>query len=184
MLSLRAAGVAIFIAFILGLIGSLAVRAPGNQTVSISEADSSVATRIKWRVPISSSSNLPVLGDNSTYISVTAGQISGGAVQLDMFEPGEIVPSFGISDAVRDGKVSAGYTWLGYDQGKIPASALIAAVPFGMEPWEFSAWWFNAGGRELGEALYQQEFARLSFRGSPIMTDLPPPNGNPASADL
>ena len=24
-----------------------------------------------------------------------------------------------------------------------------------MEPWEFSAWWFEAGGRELGEALYR-----------------------------
>ena len=68
---------------------------------------------------------------------------SGGAVDLHVFEPGEIVPAFSISDAVRDGKVEAGYTWLGYDQGKTPASALLAAVPFGMEPWEFSAWWFR-----------------------------------------
>jgi TRAP-type mannitol/chloroaromatic compound transport system substrate-binding protein len=156
MLSTRAAAVAVLIAFTVGLIGSLAVRPPGSTTAAINHiTDSGVARRIHWRVPISSSSNLPVLGDNSTYVSVTAGEVSGGAIQLDLFEPGEIVPSFAISDAVRDAKVSAGYTWLGYDQGKIPASALIAAVPFGMEPWEFSAWWFDAGGRELGEALYK-----------------------------
>ena len=45
-----------------------------------------------------------------------------------------------MTDAVRDGKVEAGYVWLGYDQGKIPAAPLVSAVPFGMEPWEYSAW--------------------------------------------
>lgn len=156
MLSFRAAAIAALVAFAIGLIGSLALRPPGQQnSTTLSQTTGTTPTRIHWRVPISSSSNLPVLGDNSTYIGVTAGQVSDGAIRLDMYEPGEIVPSFGISDAVRDGKVKAGYTWLGYDQGKIPAAALIAAVPFGLEPWEFSAWWFEAGGRELGEALYR-----------------------------
>jgi len=156
MLSFRAAAIAVLVAFAIGLIGSLALRPPGQQnSTTLSQTTGTTPTRIHWRVPISSSSNLPVLGDNSTYIGVTAGKISDGAIRLDMYEPGEIVPSFGISDAVRDGKVKAGYTWLGYDQGKIPAATLIAAVPFGMEPWEFSAWWFEAGGRELGEALYK-----------------------------
>ena len=56
---------------------------------------------------------------------------------IDLYDPGEIVPAFAITDAVRDRKISAGYTWLGYDQGKIPASALIAAAPFSMEPWAY-----------------------------------------------
>jgi TRAP-type mannitol/chloroaromatic compound transport system substrate-binding protein len=51
--------------------------------------------------------------------------------------------------------VEAGFQWIGYDQGRIPASTLISAVPFGMEPMEFLAWWFHGGGRELGEALYE-----------------------------
>ena len=59
-----------------------------------------------------------------------------------------------MTDAVRDGKVEAGYTWVGYDQGKIPASPLLGAVPFGMEPWEYSAWWYEGGGRQLAEELY------------------------------
>jgi hypothetical protein len=78
-------------------------------------------------------------------------------VELVPYEPGELVPAFSIVDAVREGKVPAGYTWLGYDQGKIPASALIAAVPFGMEPWEFSAWWYEADGRALTERLYHAD---------------------------
>ena len=99
---------------------------------------------------------MPGLGDNPKYLRQALMDSSAGAIQLNLFDPGEVVPAFGITDAVRDGKVQAGYTWLGYDQGKTPASALLAAVPFGMEPMEFSAWWFEAGGRELGEKLYER----------------------------
>ena len=155
MLSNKSAALAVAVSFSVGLIASLALRPSGPAELSVAEPSNDTQTRLHWRVPINASSNLPVLGDNSKYVSATARQISDGAVKLDMFEPGELVPPLGISDAVRDGKVPAGYNWLGYDQGKIPASALIAAVPFGMEPWEFSAWWFEAGGRELGEELYK-----------------------------
>jgi TRAP-type mannitol/chloroaromatic compound transport system substrate-binding protein len=99
---------------------------------------------------------MPVLGDNPVYLTQMIKAASGGAIDLQIFEPGEIVPAFSITDAVRDGKVSAGYTWLGYDQGKIPASPLISAVPFGMEPWEYTAWWYEGNGRQLTEALYQR----------------------------
>jgi TRAP-type mannitol/chloroaromatic compound transport system substrate-binding protein len=58
-----------------------------------------------------------------------------------------------------------GYTWLGYDQGKIPASPLLGAVPFGMEPWEFAAWWYEAGGRELGQALYHEHGSHILLCG-------------------
>jgi TRAP-type mannitol/chloroaromatic compound transport system substrate-binding protein len=155
MLSNKSAALAVAVSFSVGLIASLALRPTGPGVLSVARTSSDTPTRVHWRVPTTSSSNLPVLGDNSKYISATVSQISDDAVQLDMFEPGELVPSLGVSDAVRDGKVPAGYNWLGYDQGKIPAAALIAAVPFGMEPWEFSAWWFEAGGRELGEDLYK-----------------------------
>jgi len=105
-------------------------------------------------MPVAFGTNLPALGDNALHVSETLRAITGGAMVLDIYEPTEIVPPFEITDAVSKHKVQAGYTWLGYDQGRIPASPLLGAVPFGMEPWEFTAWWFEAGGRELGEALY------------------------------
>ena len=95
-----------------------------------------------------------MLGENPVYLAKMIEQASNGSIKFNLFDPGEIAPAFAITDAVRDGKVPAGYTWLGYDQGKIPSSPLISAVPFGMEPWEYSAWWYEAGGRELTENLY------------------------------
>jgi TRAP-type mannitol/chloroaromatic compound transport system substrate-binding protein len=66
-----------------------------------------------------------------------------------------LVPAMEITESVKEGKIEAGYQWVGHDQGRIPASTLIAAVPFGMEPMEFLAWWYYGGGQALGEALYQ-----------------------------
>ena len=157
MLSRRAAGVAVVTAFLVGIVGSLALRPPGGAAAAPARSTgAAMVEAFRWRVPVAFATNLPALGDNALYVSDTLKAITSGALRLDIFEPGELVPPFSITDAVRDGKVEAGYTWLGYDQGKIPASALLGAVPFGLEPWEYSAWWFEAGGRELGEALYHQ----------------------------
>ncbi len=160
---------AVLVALVVGVLVSLAVRppGPGSRQAAIAGADATVdeERRVHWRLPLSFQTTMPVLGDNPIYVTNMLRAASSGAVDLRIFEPGEIVPAFGISEAVREGKVKAGYTWLGYDQGRIPAATLIAAVPFGMEPWEFAAWWFEAGGRELGRALYATHNIRPIFCG-------------------
>jgi TRAP-type mannitol/chloroaromatic compound transport system substrate-binding protein len=165
-LSNRVAAIAVAVAFFVGILGSLAVRPAGSSAPIAATADSgSTPARIRWRLPVSFQSTMPVLGDNPIYVTEQIRAMSAGAIDITIYEPGEIVPAFSITDAVRDGKVQAGYTWLGYDQGKIPASSLIGAVPFGMEPWEFAAWWFEAGGRELGEALYGEHGIHVMLCG-------------------
>ena len=169
MISHRAALIAVGVAFFVGLIASLAVRPPGS---SIQQGDSNEAQGylpIEWRVPVSFQTTMPGLGDNPLYIAEMLRESTSNVIELKIFEPGEIVPAFSITDAVRDGKVHAGYTWLGYDQGKNPASALLAAVPFGMEPAEYTAWWYEAGGRQLGEKLYK------TFNIHPILCGLTGP---------
>ena len=158
--------VAVLTAFMVGGLVSLAIRPPGGEGAadSAQEADA-VVRRIHWRLPLSFQTTMPVLGDNPIYVTDMLRASSAGAVDIRIFEPGEVVPAFAITEAVREGKVEAGYTWLGYDQGRIPSAALIAAVPFGMEPWEYAAWWFDAGGRELGEALYAKQNIRAIFCG-------------------
>lgn len=162
----RAMLLAMTVAFAVGILGSLAIRSPGGVVASREVGPSDrVPVRITWRLPVSFSSTMPVLGDNPVYVVKQLKASSGGAIDLTLFEPGEIVPAFSITDAVRDGKVKAGYTWLGYDQGKIPASTLIGAVPFGMEPWEFAAWWYEAGGAELGQKLYHKQGSHILLCG-------------------
>ena len=163
------AAAAVVAAFLAGMVGSLALRPAGGDAVGdgaeSSTAPDAVEPRIRWRAPLSFQTTMPVLGDNPIYVTDMLRKASNGAVDIRLYEPGEVVPAFGISEAARDGKVEAGYTWLGYDQGRTPASALLGAVPFGMEPWEYAAWWFDTGGREVGQALYAKQNLHIIFCG-------------------
>ncbi|MDK1025135.1 MAG: TRAP transporter substrate-binding protein [Gammaproteobacteria bacterium] len=150
----RSALVAIVTSFAVGLLASLALRDEAPE-VQRHVGENQQQEQIKWRVPVAFSTNLPALGDNIVYVSETLEQASNGRVILDIFEPGTLIPPFSITEGVRDGKISAGYTWLGYDQGRIPATPLISAVPFGMEPWEYTAWYFQGDGKMLAEELYR-----------------------------
>lgn len=153
MFSNRAVIVAVLVAFVVGIIASLAIRAPGTAAVVLTE-EGEVAVRARWRVPLAASRNLPGGGEIPVWLSESVRAASNGAFVLELFDPGEIVPAFAITDAVRDRKVQAGYTWLGYDQGKIPASALFGATPFGLDPWAYIAWWFYDDGEKLADRIY------------------------------
>ena len=150
-MSTRSALVAVIIAFLVGGIATLSLRPPSR--ISSGE-ERRFDTPVRWRMPTAFATHLPALGENAPWVSERIAAASGGRFHIEVFDPGEIVPALNIVDAVRDAKVPAGYTWLGYDQGKLPVSVLFAAVPFGPEPWEFTAWWYAAGGRQLAEEIY------------------------------
>ena len=122
---------------------------------SVAVAAPSVAQdKVRWRVPVSFSSQLPGLGDTIVYVADTLKAASDGNIMMKVEEPGKIVPALGIFDALKEGKIDAGYYWIGYDQGKVPSSALFAAVPFGFEPWEFMTWIYEGGGQDLAREVY------------------------------
>lgn len=153
--SLPAALVAVGTAFTVGLIASLALRPPSTVMESGAALPESGPTReIQWRVSSAFAANLPIIGEVGIFVADTLNSMSDGSMEFRVYDPGELMPAFAISEAVRDEKIAAGYTWAGYDQGRIPAASLIASVPFGLEPLGFMAWWYHAGGRDLGEELY------------------------------
>ena len=144
-------------AFVVGIIASLALRPTGNGAHNKIEANSQEKViRHKWRMPLSSSRSLPGSGEQPLWVTERIKKASNGAFIIEIFDPGEIVPAFAINDAVSDRKVQAGWTWIGYDQGRIPASSLIAAAPFGMEPTAYVGWWLFGNGRKLSEKIYAE----------------------------
>jgi len=151
----RSALVAVIVAFLVGLIGALALRSGDARSSSArTEVGADAAEAINWRVPVAFGTNLPALGDNILYVRDALQRATSNRISFEVFEPGMLVPAFSITEGVKDKKIEAGYTWLGYDQGRIPATPLVSAVPFGMEPWEFSAWYFEDEGQRLTESLY------------------------------
>ena len=115
---------------------------------------SAFADDLRWKMPVAFATNLPGLGSPAAWVADSLNTASDGHVQVRVYEPGKLVPVFDILQAVSDGKVDAGYTWIGYDQGKVPAIPLFAAVPFGMKPWAYTGWYYYGGGHEMLQEVY------------------------------
>lgn len=117
-------------------------------------AGAGAAEDLRWKMPVAFGSNLPGLGSPSAWVAENLTTASDGSLQMRVYEPGELVPPFDILQSVSDGKVEAGYTWIGYDQGKVPAVPLFAAVPFGLKPWAYTGWYYFGGGHEMLQEVY------------------------------
>ena len=111
--------------------------------------------KVRWQVPLAFPSHLVGLTTPVKYLSESLKEISGGNVNLRYYEPGELIPAFEIMDAVSAGKYPAGYTWVGYDQGTIPALPLYSGAPFNMEPPAYLAWYYEGDGKKLLEEIYE-----------------------------
>ena len=116
----REVSLLVLVAFIVGLILALVIRFPlwysepeEERGSSSQVVDPNRAASRRWRVPVSFPTNLEVLGDNIIYVAGLVDSLSNGAFEFLIAEPKEIVPEFQIVDAVREGKIPAGYTWLG-----------------------------------------------------------------------
>ena len=105
--------------------------------------------RIRWKVQSTFNTGWPALGDPIAYVAKTLEAATDGRIQLKVYEPGKIVPPLEISPSISRGDLPAAYNYLAYDQGRIPAAVLFSAVPFGMEPWEYAAWWFEDQGNRI-----------------------------------
>jgi TRAP-type mannitol/chloroaromatic compound transport system substrate-binding protein len=148
---------------------STAARALGAAAIvaaGLAATPAQAQERVRWGVPIAFGSNLTALGDTLPYVAQQLNRMSGGRIQFIVQEPGTVIPALGVFDAVSEGKVDAGYSWMGYEIGKIPASALFGATPFGMEALEFSAWYWFHGGKDLLTQIYARHNVVPIFCGA------------------
>jgi TRAP-type mannitol/chloroaromatic compound transport system substrate-binding protein len=137
------------------ILTTVAITSAFALTVCAGPALAADAKPVRWKLPTAFGTALPGLGDQIVEIVEDMKKMSDGSIQVKVFEPKALVPAPGITQAVKDNKLPAGYTWLGYDQGRIPAAALLAASqPFVYDPVEFIAWWYEGGGIAVAEELY------------------------------
>ncbi len=150
----REAFVAVVVAFLVGGLAASSLRSAREGT-GLGDAAGAGAPALRWRVTSAFGTHLPALGDNALEVAARLETATAGRIAWTVDDPGEVVPAFAIVEAVSHGKIEAGYTWLGYDQGRLPVSVLFGAVPFGMTPWEYTAWWVGGGGAELAREIYR-----------------------------
>lgn len=153
-MSQREVFVAVVVAFLVGVLAAGSLRG-AREGAATEGGPGASGPALRWRVTSAFGTHLPALGDNPVEIAALLSAATGGRIDWTIDDPGEVVPAFAIVEAVSRGKIEAGYTWLGYDQGRLPVSVLFGAVPFGMTPWEYTAWWVAGGGAELAQEIYR-----------------------------
>ena len=125
----------------------------------LSHAQPAGADRVKLRAQAGFNLNMPVLGENIAYVRDIIAAGGRDDLRLRVYDSGKLVPTLQIFDAVTSGKIDAGFAWPGYWMGKIPATTVFAAVPFGPEASEYLAWIHAGGGLELWREIYARHNA-------------------------
>lgn len=104
--------------------------------------------------PVIYGTHLPGLGAPAGELAKLIKDRSGGALILDLKQPGEGTNAYEILDKVADGSVDAGFTTASFWAAKIPAAALFAGFPFGPDGKAYLDWFETGNGRKLYQELY------------------------------
>ena len=114
------------------------------------------APEIKWRLASSFPKSLDTIFGAAEVMSKRVAACTNNKFQIQVFAGGEIVPPFGVVDAVQNGTVQCAHTAPYYFWGKDPAFALDTAIPFSLNARQTNAWQAFGGGDELFNEFYKQ----------------------------
>ena len=107
------------------------------------------APEVKWRLASSFPKSLDTIFGGADTISKRVAASTNNKFQIQTFGAGEIVPAFGVVDAVQNGTIQCAHTAPYYFFGKDPTFAFSCAIPFGMNARQQNAWMYHGGGMAL-----------------------------------
>jgi len=110
---------------------------------------------VRWRLASSFPKSLDTIYGAAEVMSKRVAAATGGKFQIQVFAGGEIVPPFGVVDAVQNGTIQCAHTAPYYFWGKDPSFALDTAIPFSLNARQTNAWQLFGGGNELFEEFYK-----------------------------
>jgi TRAP-type mannitol/chloroaromatic compound transport system substrate-binding protein len=116
----------------------------------------SFAGEVLLKLPTWFGTHLPSLGTSPLFIESNINAIGPGlGLKVKLYEPGKLVPSKGMLEAVSKGQINSGYTTPGYNMGILGSKgSIFSAVPFGPDAPEFLAWIYYGNGRTLWQKMY------------------------------
>ncbi|MDQ3058493.1 MAG: TRAP transporter substrate-binding protein [Pseudomonadota bacterium] len=111
---------------------------------------------VRWRLASSFPKSLDTIFGSAEMFAKTVNALSGGKFEVSVHAGGELVPAFGVVDALQNGTIEMAQTAPYYFTGKSPIFAFGCAVPFGLTARQMNAWMEHGNGRKLMDAFYAQ----------------------------
>lgn len=121
---------------------------------------------IEWKLPSAFPAKAPGVGTNVMSFADRVATMSDGRLTMKVFSGGELVPAFGVEDAVQQGVAEIGHTPSYFNAGKVPAAHFYTGVPFGMSPNEFNAWLIWGDGQKLWDEIYAKRGLKPFYCGN------------------
>src|SRR4029079_7260943 len=140
--------------------GTLA--AGGAAAVKQAIAQAPALPSIRWRCASSFPKSLDTIYGGGEVVAKRVGEVTGDMFQVCVFAGGEIVPAFGVVDAIQQGTVECAHTASYYFVGKNKAFAFDTTLQFGLNQRQQTAWIYYGGGLELVREFFK-DFGIISF---------------------
>ena len=109
---------------------------------------------IRWRMVSSFPKSLPILFGAGNVFAKAVRAMSGGKFEISVHAAGELMPAFGVLDAVQQGSIEIAHTSAIYFFGKDDTFALGSALPFGLNSRQMTAWMYDGNGGKLMREFY------------------------------
>lgn len=122
--------------------------------------------KVEWKMPTSFPARAPGIGTNATTFAARVNAMSDGQLTLKVYSGGELVPPFGVEDAVQQGTAEIGHSSPYYSASKDSALHFFTGIPFGLTSVETTAWLRYGGGQELWDEYYAQRNMKPFYTGN------------------
>jgi TRAP-type mannitol/chloroaromatic compound transport system substrate-binding protein len=139
-----------------------AVATAGAAAVTQAVAQAKDLPQIRWRCASSFPKSLDTIFGGAEVIAKRVSELTSGKFQIRVFAAGEIVPAFGVVDAIQQNTIECAHTASYYFVGKNKAFAFDTTLPFGLNQRQQNAWIYYGGGLELVREFFR-DFGFISF---------------------
>lgn len=109
---------------------------------------------VRLRMVTSWGKSAPGPGTTADRIAARIEALSAGRIKIDLFGAGELVPAFGVFNAVSQGIADIGHSASFFQAGEHPAATIFTTLPFGMGPKAHNAWIAQGGGQQYWDKIY------------------------------
>ncbi|SHH54895.1 TRAP transporter substrate-binding protein [Pollutimonas bauzanensis] len=110
--------------------------------------------KISWKMTSTYGPSTPALFSTAQLFCKMIEEASDGNFSIRLYPGGEIVPGFGVMDAVGNRTVECGQTASYYYYGKDPSFCFDTAVPFGLNARQMYSWMHEGDGLKLMRELF------------------------------
>ncbi|MDH5857133.1 TRAP transporter substrate-binding protein [Lampropedia aestuarii] len=121
---------------------------------------------VRWRLASSFPKSLSTIYGSAEKLSSEVKAMSGGKFEISVHPAGELMPAFGVVDALQGDNIEIGQTAAYYFTGKDPIFAFSTAVPFGLTTLQLNAWKDHGNGRKLLDAFFEKYNFRTASAGN------------------